>query len=379
MRYALTNGILYTGARVLPAHAVLVSRGHIEAVLPVAELPADVPRHDLNGRRVAPGLLDLQIYGGGGVLFSTHPTPATLARMEQVFRAQGTTHFVATMPTNSPALMLAALEAARAYRAATPGTGLLGVHLEGPFLNPVKKGAHVAEFVRAPDLAEIERWLAVGPELLRLVTMAPEVATPAAVARLRAAGVVLSAGHSNATYAEARAGFAGGFTAATHLFNAMSALTSREPGLVGAVYDDAATAASIIADGQHCDYAAVRISHKIMKERLFLITDAVEESPEGAYRFRRDGERFVDEQGTLAGSALTMLQAVRNCVHEVGLSLEESLRMATLYPARVLGLDRELGRIAPGYEASLCFFDEHFRPCGGLLRGEPYGEASFLG
>lgn len=370
MRYALTPATLYTGAHVLPDHALLISQGRIEAVLPAAELPADVPRQDARGLRVAPGLMDLQVYGGGGVLFSTHPTPATLGRMEEVFRAAGTTHFVATMPTNAPALMLEALRAAHQYRAATPGTGLLGVHLEGPYINPLKKGAHQEEFIRPPDVAEIERWLAVGPGLLRLVTMAPEVATPAAVARLRAAGVVLSAGHSAATFAEAQQGFRQGFAAATHLFNAMSALTSREPGLVGAVYDDAAAAASIIADGWHCDFAALRISHRLLRERLFLITDAVEESPEGAYRFRRAGGRFVDEQGTLAGSALTMLQAVQNCVQQASLPLDEALRMATLYPARVLGLDHELGRLAPGYQAHLTLFDEQFRARGVVLGGE---------
>ena len=370
MRYALTSATLYTGAHVLPDHAVLISQGRIEAVLPAAELPADVPQQDVRGLRVAPGLMDLQVYGGGGVLFSTHPTPATLARMEAVFRAQGTTHFVATMPTNSPALMLEALRAAHQYRAATPGTGLLGVHLEGPFINPLKKGAHQEEFIRPPDPAEIERWLAVGPGLLRLVTMAPEVATPEAVARLRAAGVVLSAGHSAATFAEAQRGFRQGFAAATHLFNAMSALTSREPGLVGAAYDHPTARASIIADGLHCDFAALRISHKLMGERLFLITDAVEESPEGAYRFRRAGDRFVVVQGTLGGSALTMLQAVQNCVQQVDLPLAEALRMATLYPARVLGLDQQLGRIAPGYRASLTLFDEQLQAHGVVLDGE---------
>ncbi|MCC3158892.1 N-acetylglucosamine-6-phosphate deacetylase [Hymenobacter sp. 15J16-1T3B] len=370
MRYALTNATFYTGAAVLPDHALLLADGRIEAVLPAAALPADVPRQDARGLRVAPGLIDLQVYGGGGVLFSTHPTPATLARMEAVFRAEGTTHFVATMPTNAPELMLGALQAAYAYRSATAGTGLLGVHLEGPYISVAKKGAHQEEFIRPPDLAEIDQWLSVAPGLLRLVTMAPEVATPAAVARLRAAGVVLSAGHSAATYAEAQAGLAAGFGAVTHLFNAMSALTSREPGLVGAAYDHPTARASVIADGLHCDFAAVRISHKLMGERLFLITDAVEESPEGAYRFRRAGDRFVDEQGTLAGSALTMLQAVHNCVQHVGLPLAEALRMATLYPARVLGLDQQLGLIAPGYQACLTLFDAEFQAHGTVMHGE---------
>ncbi|UYZ57533.1 N-acetylglucosamine-6-phosphate deacetylase [Hymenobacter latericus] len=370
MRYALTNAVLHTGHAELLHHAVVISHGRIEGVVPAAELPADVPARNLGGLHVAPGLIDLQVYGADGVLFSTHPTPEVLARMQETFWQQGTTHFLATMPTNSPVLMREAVLAGKAFREQHPNGGLLGVHLEGPYISHQKKGAHQAAFIRVPDVAELREWLHLGAGALRMLTMAPEAATPEAVALLRDAGVVLSAGHTNATYAQATAAFGGGFAAATHLFNAMSGLAGREPGVVGAVYDSATACASIIADGVHCDFAAVRISHKLMGERLFLITDAVAESPEGAYQFRHAGDRYVDGQGTLAGSALTMLQAVRNCVQHAGLSLAESLRMASLYPARVLGLENHLGLIAPGYEASLCVFDDDLEPRGVVLAGE---------
>ncbi|KUG09469.1 N-acetylglucosamine-6-phosphate deacetylase [Solirubrum puertoriconensis] len=370
MRYALTNAILHTGYAELLHHAVIISGDQIEAVVPTAELPADIAVHDLGGLHVAPGLIDLQVYGADQVLFSTHPTVAVLARMQAAFCQQGTTHFLATMPTNSPVLMREAVQAGKAFRQQHPNGGLLGVHLEGPYISHEKKGAHQAEFIRVPDVAELREWLHLGEGALRMLTMAPEVATPEAVALLREAGVVLSAGHTNATYAQATTAFRSGFTAATHLFNAMSALTGREPGVVGAVYDSAIAYASIIADGVHCDFASVRISQKLMGERLFLITDAVAESPEGAYQFRHAGDRFVDRQGTLAGSALSMLQAVRNCVQHVGISLAESLRMATLYPARVLGLENHLGLVAPGYQASLCLFDDALEAHGVVFAGE---------
>ncbi|WP_165699301.1 N-acetylglucosamine-6-phosphate deacetylase [Hymenobacter jejuensis] len=369
MRHALTNCTLYTGTAVLPQHALLLRDERIEAVLPSTDLPADIPRTDAHGLNVAPGLIDLQIYGGGGMLFSVEPTVEVLARLQQAILRQGTTRFLATMPTNSPAMMRAALEAANAFRQQSP-YGLLGIHLEGPYINPIKKGAHQAEFIKAPTTSEVTDLLNLSQGALRIMTMAPEVATPEVVQLLREAGVVLSAGHSDATYAQATAGFRQGFTAATHLFNAMSPLGSREPGMVGAVYDAESAHASIIADGQHCDFAAIRISKKIMGERLFLITDAVEESTQGAYRFRRNGERFVDELGTLAGSALTLMQAVQNCVQHVGLPLAESLRMATLYPARVIHQDHELGLLQAHYLADLCLFDDAFAVKGTMLQGD---------
>ena len=367
MRYLLTNCTIYTGTAVLPDHAVLVDGETIAAVLPAADAPADVPRHDLGGHRLCPGFIDLQLYGGGGHLFSVEPTAESLASLRAHTLRHGTTSFLPTMPTNAPALLRAALAAVRAAQPTTPG--LLGLHLEGPYLSPVKRGAHRAEFIQTPAPGPLAALLAFGAGVLRLMTLAPEVATPGALAQLQAAGVVCSAGHSDATYAQGQAAFRNGFTAATHLFNAMSGLHHRAPGLVGAIYDDADVLASVVADGVHVDFAAVRISKKIMGERLFLITDAADESARGAYRFQRRGDHFVDADGTLAGSALTLMAAVRNCVRHVGLALPEALRMATLYPARVLRLDGYLGLLRPGYRANMCLFDHEFNVRATVLHG----------
>ncbi|MET4107880.1 N-acetylglucosamine-6-phosphate deacetylase [Hymenobacter sp. UYP22] len=368
MRYLLRNCFVYTGSTLLPHHTLLVKDGLIEAVLPEVAAPSDVLTVDAQGLSVAPGLLDLQVYGAAGQLFSVTPTVEALATLcNHAFR-HGTTGVLATMPTNSWALMRQALEAGQEFCRQQPG--LLGIHLEGPFINPIKKGAHQAEFIREATVADVEELLQLAGSTLKMMTLAPEMVSAAVVARLRAADVVLSAGHSNATFAQAAAGFRQGFSAATHLFNAMSALQGREPGMVGAVYDSATAYASIIADGVHCDFAAVRISQKILQERLFLITDGVTESTQGAYQFRREGNRYVDAQGTLAGSALTLPQAIRNCVQHAGIPLEEALRMASLYPAQLLGLDHELGYLSSTYRADFWLFDEHLTPRATARAGE---------
>lgn len=373
MRYLLRNCTFYTGTAVLTHHALLVENGQVAALLPeedISSLPADVPMVNGRGLNAAPGLLDLQVYGAAGQLFSVEPGLEALEALARHTFRHGTTGFVATMPTNSWEMMCTALEAGREFQRRHPAQGLLGIHLEGPYINPVKKGAHQEEFIHAPTVAEVDELLKRADGVLKIMTLAPEVATPAVVARLREAGVVLSAGHSNATYAQAAGGFREGFTAATHLFNAMSALQGREPGMVGAIYDAAEAQASIIADGIHCNFAAVRISKKILGERLFLITDAVTDSTHGAYRFRLRHDHYVDEQGTLGGSALTMPQAVRNCVEHVGLSLEESLRMASLYPARVIGQHEQLGQLREGVAADFFLFDADVQVQATARRGE---------
>ena len=358
MRYLISPCTVYTGTSTLPHYAVIVNGDRIEALVPAVAAPTDLPRRDGRGLHLSPGFVDVQLYGGGGVLFSVEPTVEVLARLGAYLRRNGTTSFVPTMPTNSPAMMTAAAQAVREAQASVPG--LLGLHLEGPYINPDKKGAHQAEFIQTPTVEGVEALLRDMHDVLRIMTLAPECVAPEVAVQLRRAGVVLSAGHSLATYAQATAAFNGSYLAATHLFNAMSGFESRAPGLVGAVYDHPTAVASIIADGVHCDYASLRISQKMMGERLFLITDAVDNSTQGAYRFHREGNHFVNEQGTLAGSALTMPQAVANCVQHAGLPFDEALRMATLYPARLLGLDGEIGQLSAGSRADMCLLNNNF-------------------
>lgn len=367
MTYLLTNCHLFTGEEFLRQQAVLIEGPTIAAVLSPSQLPAGVPQVDAQGLLVCPGFIDLQVYGGGGHAFGLAPSPAALAHLRQHTLRHGTTSFLPTVPTPTPAVLAAALAAVRQALPTMPG--LLGLHLEGPYLSSVKRGVHPAAHLAVPTVPSLRALLQQSHGVLRLLTVAPEVLGPAERDLLRSSGVVLSAGHSNATYEQGVDAFTHGFTAATHLFNAMSPLTSREPGLVGAIYDHATVPASIVVDGRHCAYASVRISQRLLGERLFLISDATDVGGAGAYAFSRQGDHFVDASGTLAGSGLTLLGAVRNCVQQVGLSLAESLRMASLYPARVLGLAHELGRVAPGYQADLCVLDDTFTARATLLAG----------
>ena len=368
MTYLLTNCRVYTGDTLLAQHDVLVEGPTIKAIIPQQQRPSRVAQVDGQGLNVCPGFVDLQLYGGGESAFGLAPSMTALQQLRRHTRRHGTTSFLPTVPTNAPAVLNRALAVVKEAMPTMPG--LLGLHLEGPYISPSKRGVHPAEFVRVPVLAELADLLDRGRGALRMLTLAPEVLGPAELALLQAAGVVLSAGHSDASYEQGMRAFANGFTAATHLFNAMSPLTGRAPGLVGAVYDDQAVRASIVVDGQHCAYASERISHRLLGPRLFLISDATAATTAAPYCFYPQADCFVDAEGTLAGSKLTLLQAVRNCVQHVGIPLAESLRMASLYPAQVLGLGHCLGRIAPGYRADLCLFDDELNVQATVVAGQ---------
>ncbi len=276
--------------------------------------------------------------------------------MDDSLVQNGTSSFLLTLATNS----LAVIEKTLQVVAANPHPAVLGVHLEGPFINPLKKGAHLPELIRVPDKKTIKKILDIAGGHLRMMTIAPECFDAETIDLLLDNGMVLSAGHSNADFKQALTGFEHGITAITHLFNAMPPLHHRDTGLVGAAFESDRVCASIIADGIHVDYPTVSISKKIMKDRLFLITDAVEESHNGSVRHVRREDRFTLPDGTLSGSSLTMLKAVQNCVEKAGIPLQEALRMAAAYPARLIHADRK-GFIAPGYDADLLIFTPDFK------------------
>ncbi|PSL35804.1 N-acetylglucosamine-6-phosphate deacetylase [Chitinophaga ginsengisoli] len=356
MLRAYINTRIFTGDLWLDGYAVVTDQGRIQQVLPQAQLPADAALTDLKGAILAPAFIDLQIYGGNGKLFPFTPDSATLKATYEYSSAGGAAFFMPTIPTHSPEVIRSSIEAVRKYWE-EGGKGVLGLHLEGPFINPEKKGAHLTQYIKQPTAADIDELLALGEGIIKMMTLAPERCDPALVKRLQAAGIVVSAGHSNADYATAYQSFEDGITTTTHLFNAMSPLQSRAPGMVGAIYDHPAVHASIVADGIHVDFNAVRISKKVMGERLFLITDAVVASNEGDYIYVEEPDRYVNAQGVLAGSKLTMHKAVKNCITKVGVLPEEALRMASTYPAIVAGLSHELGKIAPGYLDTMVVLD----------------------
>ena len=373
--YALTNCKIYTGNDVLVKHALIINGDKIETICPIESLPSDIKVVDLNGANLSPGFIDLQLNGCGGVMFNDEITAKTIDIMHKANLKSGCTSFLPTLITSSDENMRQAIAAAREYQSQYPNQSL-GLHLEGPYLNVMKKGIHSVDFIRPSDDSMIDT-ICANSDVIAKVTLAPENNKPEHIEKLVKAGIIVSIGHTNATYAEARQSFESGITFATHLFNAMTPMVGREPGVVGAIYDTPDVYAGIIADGFHVDYANIRIAHKIKGEKLVLVTDAT--APAGAEMdyfifvgkkvYYRDG-KCVDENGTLGGSALTMIEAVQNTVEHVGIALDEALRMATLYPAKAIGVDDKLGRIKKGMIANLTVFDRDFNVKATVVNGQ---------
>ncbi|WP_135384086.1 N-acetylglucosamine-6-phosphate deacetylase [Vibrio tasmaniensis] len=373
--YALSNCKIYTGSDVLTDHAVVIENELIKKVCPISELPEGIEVRDLNGANLSPGFIDLQLNGCGGVMLNDEITAKTMQIMHEANLKSGCTSFLPTLITSSDEDMRAVITAAREYHNQYQNQSL-GLHLEGPYLNVAKKGIHSVDHIRKSDSEMIEL-ICENSDLVAKVTLAPELNDPEHIERLHKAGVVVSIGHTNATYAEARQSFESGITFATHLFNAMTPMVGREPGVVGAIYDTSEVYAGIIADGFHVDYANIRIAHKIKGEKLVLVTDAT--APAGADMeyfifvgkkvYYRDG-KCVDENGTLGGSALTMIEAVQNTVEHAGIALDEALRMATLYPATAIGVESKLGRIKKGMVANLAVFDRDFNVKATVVNGQ---------
>ena len=360
---------IFTGREIHSGKAVLVRDGRIVDLVAVPEIPAGYRVRELPGYMLAPAFIDLQIYGGNGKVFAAEMTTDSLEAVYECCLQGGCTQFMITLATSSIEKFHQGLDVARQYRN-NGGKGLLGVHLEGPYINPVKKGAHLERHIKKPTIDELEHLLHKGKDIFKMMTLAPEQCDRACIELLMRNGIIVSAGHSNATYEEAIDGFYQGIPAATHLFNAMSPLQGRQPGMVGAIYDHNEVRCSIVCDGIHVDYASVRISKKIMQDRLFFITDAIAEVLYGEHVHVFKGDRYTLPDGTLSGSALTMLQAVRNGVEKAGIPLPEALRMASLYPATVLGQQTLRGVIQPGAQADLILLDEQLNLLQVIVDGE---------
>jgi len=365
MRTALVNGRVITPQGLRTDCAVVLNESRIEALVARDDAQIrDARREDLGGHLLAPGFIDTQVNGGGGVLFNDGPDSDSIRVIGAAHRRFGTTGFLPTLISDDLDVIARAIEAVQsAIAAGVPG--VLGIHIEGPFLNRARRGVHDARHLRKLDgsLVPLLCSLSTGRTL---VTLAPEMTTPEVIADLTARGVIVSAGHTNATYAQATRAIAHGLRGFTHLFNAMSPLTPREPGVVGAALYDDTTWCGIIVDGHHIDPVTLRLAMRCKRhDRFVLVTDAMPAVGSDADSFVLQGKtiRVVngvcrDEQGTLAGTALDMAGAIRNAVSMLGLDLTEAVRMASEYPADYLGLGHELGRIAPGHRANLALLDD---------------------
>jgi N-acetylglucosamine-6-phosphate deacetylase len=352
MKTALTNAKIFTGTETITGKALLIKDRKIEGIADPGSIPLDYEIIDCNGNYLSAGLIDLQIAGGGGYLFSANPTPEALKAITEAITGSGTTGFLIVIPTNTLDVYREVIRVVKE----NPHPSILGLHMEGPYISIFRRGAHIKEYIKLPGREEIEALIAEAGGVVKMLTVAPEVCNSEIIKLLNDNGIVVAAGHSNATFQEAVQGFNWGIKTATHLFNAMSQLHHRDPGLPGAVLESENVFASIIADGIHVNYSMISIVKKLMKERLFLISDAVEENLSDSYLHIRHEDRFTLPDGTLSGSILSMIKAVRNCVEKVGIPLEEAIRMASVYPAEVINIS-DRGRIAPGCKADMIVFD----------------------
>ncbi len=369
----LTNARVFDGTNIVADHSVVLDKGLIVDV--IAGRTGGSEARDLGAALLAPGFIDLQVNGGGGVLFNDAPNAETIRRIGATHRQFGTTGFLPTLISSDRQTMSAALEASQA--AIMEGVpGVLGIHLEGPFLNPARKGAHDATLFRLPEPTDIE--LLTRPRKGKtLVTLAPEMVASGDLRALDDAGVVLFAGHTDATHDQIGTAVELGLRGFTHLFNAMSQMTARAPGVVGAALEPNGCWCGIIADLHHVHPANLKLAVAQKPGRVFLVTDAM--PPVGADEdlfvlsgktVTREGSRLTLPDGTLAGSCLDMASAVRNAVDHLAIPIEEALRMASAYPAAILGLDEEMGRIAPGYRADLVELNSALQVVGTWINGQ---------
>jgi len=371
-RLALTGARIFDGASLQDGKAVIIDGGVIESVVELRDVDPSMPIQALAGGILAPGFIDAQVNGGGGVMLNDAPQPETMARISRAHRPYGTTSLLPTLITDRHRVVEAALEAA--VEAVVGGEGVAGLHLEGPHLAPSRKGAHPADLMRpvGDDDVALYRGFADSVGTL-LLTLAAEQVSPRQVAALTEAGAIVSLGHTDASARDARALFDAGARGATHLFNAMSQLGNREPGLVGAALDHPEVWCGIIADGHHVDPVSLRLALRAKRcapggARLFLVTDAMALVGSDADRFDLHGRtvrrspgkfcaRLTLEDGTLAGSDLDMATAVRFCVDQLDVPLAEALAMATSYPAAFLRMT-DRGAIRPGLRADFVHLND---------------------
>jgi N-acetylglucosamine-6-phosphate deacetylase len=376
MAFALTGARVFDGDAIHADMAVVIDGPHIVDVLNVDKLAKGIVRLTLDGGLLAPGFIDVQVNGGGGALLNDNPTVECVRRMAESHRKFGTTGMLPTVITDSPEVLKRAIAAVKAARAAHV-PGILGIHIEGPFLDPERRGAHDARYIREmtqEDVAEI-----AGADCGSIMlTLAPNRVTPSLIKSLAEKGVLVSLGHSEASGADATRALDAGARAFTHVYNAMSQMSGREPGMVGTALADLHSFCGFIADGHHVHDTALRVAFAAKPPgRIMLVTDAMPTAAGGPDHFalqgrlvRRVGGKLLLNDGTLAGSNLVMDEAVRYCVERLGVSPEDALRMASLNPASFLKRERELGFIKPGYLASLVHLDDSLRVIATWIEGK---------
>jgi len=363
MKYAVTNCDIHTGEEILYDKAIVIKDEYIHEIIDLDKIPIDLEVIDLKGANIAPGFIDLQVNGGGGCLFNDNPTVESISRIFQGHKRYGTTNFLPTIITTTNEKIHQAIDSVK--ECLTHKTnGVLGLHIEGPFINQKKAGVHDKKYIRSFSENDLDFIRKNSQGSIKMITLSPEFVNENQIKSLKECGIIISAGHSSATYDQSIESFKWGITNVTHLFNAMSLFESREPGLVGATFDKESIWAGIIVDGHHVNFASVRVAKKIKKNKLFLVTDAMPPVGSDISKYKLGDlevlckdKKCITMDGVLAGSALDMATAVRNCVQKVEIPLDEALRMASTYPAENLGLNKILGKIKPGFLANMVIFN----------------------
>ncbi|TDE05090.1 N-acetylglucosamine-6-phosphate deacetylase [Flavobacterium hiemivividum] len=361
MKQAIINAVIHTGDDIIDNGVIIIENDIILSIQ--KEIPNDIPEIDLKGKHIAAGFIDIQINGGEQYYFSQFPNEHTIQDIHDSSLKYGTTHTLPCLISSSNETILQGIEAIRNYKEKHKN-GILGMHLEGPFLNPLKRGAHSLNQVRTPTNSELEEIIRYGKDVIKVITIAPECFTEDQLDMLLESGIVISAGHSTMTYDQAQYYFSKGIKLVTHLFNAMTQFGHREPGLVGATFANDAVYAPVILDGAHCDYAAARLAYKLKKDKFFLISDAaflgrkVSNFKWENFDAHLENGFYRNEEGNLAGASISMQEAVQNAYNHLNVSADEAIKMATSRVAAAINMENEIGKIKLGFPASFVQFND---------------------
>ena len=360
MLQAIVNAVIYTGAEVLKGQSILIQDGCIKAVTDV--VPADAQLIDVRGKNIAPAFIDIQPNGGYNLYFSKEVSEEALQDMYQASIDHGTAFILPTLISSDAETILKAIQVVKRFREKEPG--VLGMHLEGPFINAEKRGAHPENIIRKPTNEELGAIINAGRDVIKIITIAPECFTESQLQLLLDSGIQISIGHTNINYEQANDYFSKGIHLVTHLYNAMNQMQHRAPGLVGATFDNNSVYAPIILDGGHCHYAAARIAYQQKKDKLILLSDAAfigrkKQKFEWAnLSITLIDEFYRDGNGNLGGAAISMIDAVKNAKKQLNVSTQEAIEMATSRVAKAIKMDHTIGYIKQNYPARFVLFDD---------------------
>lgn len=373
MKKAIINARLFTGHSVLEQKAVLLEKGTILSITDQVSRATDIEIIDLKGQNLSAALIDIQINGGYSAYFSQNPGEESLLDIDQACQDHGTLYYLPTLISSRTETILKAITEVRNFQTKYPEKGVLGMHLEGPFFNPLKRGAHSKDIIRKPTDEELALIVEHSKGIIKVMTIAPELFSFEQIRYLQDNGILLAAGHSDMDYEQAMQYFEKGIHLATHLYNAMSAFGHRAPGFTGACLENDEVHTSIIMDGHHLHYGAARLAKRLKGDKLFLITDSSflgrrmqsfqwddfdASLQEGTYR---------NKEGNLAGAAISMPEAVLNASRQLHISLQEAIEMATSRVAKAIHMQDRIGHILPGYPARFFVFDDTLTKYSSLI------------